>query len=95
MAGKMSEVLFFSNQTEFIDWLDIHHQTASEIWVVFLKKKTNKASLTWSESVDCHCHLVGLMGYEKQLMKIAIKFALLHVSLIAFGVKLMCKRYIN
>ncbi|MDM5426475.1 hypothetical protein [Bacillus mycoides] len=39
MADKMSEALFFINQTEFIDWLDIHHQTASEIWVVFSKKK--------------------------------------------------------
>lgn len=42
MAGKMSEVLFFSNQTAFIDWLDIHHQTASEIWVVFLRKRPIK-----------------------------------------------------
>lgn len=65
MAGKMSEVLFFSNQTEFIDWLDIHHQTASEIWVVFFKKKTNKASLTWSESVDCALAFGWIDGIRK------------------------------
>lgn len=42
MVGKMSAVLFFSDQTEFIDWLDIHHQIASEIWVVFLRKRLIK-----------------------------------------------------
>lgn len=45
MADKMSETLFFINQTEFIDWLDIHHQTASEIWVFFSKKRPIKLVL--------------------------------------------------
>ncbi|MEI5989782.1 hypothetical protein A5881_001275 [Enterococcus termitis] len=61
----MSEVLFFSNQTEFIDWLTIHHQSASEIWVVFFKKKTNKASLTWPESVDCALVFGWIDGIRK------------------------------
>ncbi|WP_242486438.1 MULTISPECIES: YdeI family protein [unclassified Bacillus (in: firmicutes)] len=65
MADKMSEALFFINQTEFIDSLDIHHQTASEIWVVFSKKKTNKASLTWSESVDCALSFGWIDGIRK------------------------------
>ncbi|MBP2099722.1 YdeI/OmpD-associated family protein [Enterococcus rivorum] len=63
----MSEGLFFSNQTEFIDWLDIHHQTASEIWVVFLKKKTNRASLTWSKSVDCALSFGWIDGRRKKV----------------------------
>ncbi|WP_236658784.1 YdeI/OmpD-associated family protein [Carnobacterium maltaromaticum] len=65
MVGKMSAVLFFSDQTEFIDWLDVHHQIASEIWVVFFKKKTNKGSLTWSESVDCALAFGWIDGIRK------------------------------
>lgn len=61
----MSEALFFRNQTAFIDWLAIHHQTVSEIWVVFFKKKTNKASLTWSESVDCALSFGWVDGIRK------------------------------
>ncbi|ALS01781.1 bacteriocin-protection protein [Enterococcus silesiacus] len=61
----MSEALFFRNQTEFIDWLAMHHQTASELWVVFFKKKTNKASLTWSESVDCALSFGWVDGIRK------------------------------
>lgn len=63
----MSEVLFFTNQTEFIDWLAIHHRTVSGIWVVFFKKKTRKASLTWSESVDCALSFGWIDGIRKTI----------------------------
>lgn len=61
----MSEVLYFNNQKEFIDWLEINHQTTSEIWVGFFKKKTNIASLTWSESVDCALAFGWIDGIRK------------------------------
>ena len=59
--------MFFSDQTEFIDWLAIHHQTANEIWVVFFKKKANKTSLTWSESVDCALAFGWIDGIRKSI----------------------------
>ncbi|MET3561347.1 uncharacterized protein YdeI (YjbR/CyaY-like superfamily) [Enterococcus rotai] len=65
MARKMNEDLFFRNQIEFIDWLTINHQTVSEIWVVFFKKKTNKVSLTWPESVDCALSFGWVDGLRK------------------------------
>lgn len=49
----MKDAIHFLNPEEFIEWLDAHHDTAREIWVVFSKLKSNSASLTWSESVDC------------------------------------------
>lgn len=65
MAEKMRGTQFFSNQIEFIDWLDSHHQTASEVWVVFFKKQTNKANFTWSESVDCALAFGWVDGIRK------------------------------
>ncbi|MFC6347406.1 YdeI/OmpD-associated family protein [Vagococcus carniphilus] len=67
MARKMSEVLYFSNQKEFIDWLENHHQTTNEIWVGFFKKKSNKVSLTWSESVDCALSFGWIDGIRKKV----------------------------
>ncbi|QNN74526.1 YdeI/OmpD-associated family protein [Vagococcus carniphilus] len=63
----MSEVLYFSNQKEFIDWLENHHQTTNEIWVGFFKKKSNKVSLTWSESVDCALSFGWIDGIRKKV----------------------------
>ena len=61
----MSEIIFFSNQKEFVEWLEINHQGTSELWVGFFKKKTNKASLTWSESVDCALPFGWIDGIRK------------------------------
>jgi uncharacterized protein YdeI (YjbR/CyaY-like superfamily) len=48
----MLELIFFKNQEEFHDWLDLHDTKNSEIWVGYHKKKIGKESMTWSESVD-------------------------------------------
>ena len=48
----MEEVVFFNNQDEFSDWLEEHHTEANELWVGYFRKRTGRASLTWSESVD-------------------------------------------
>lgn len=61
----MSDVRYFSNQKEFNDWLEIHHQTTNEIWVGFFKKKTKKASITWPESVDCALAFGWIDGIRK------------------------------
>ncbi len=63
----MSKVLYFSNQKEFTDWLEINHQTTSEIWVGFYKKKANKSGFTWSESVDCALSFGWIDGIRKTI----------------------------
>jgi uncharacterized protein YdeI (YjbR/CyaY-like superfamily) len=32
-------------------WLERHHQTESEVWLVYWKKKTGRPTVTWEESV--------------------------------------------
>lgn len=44
--------LFFANTSEFRAWLEINHQTKTEVFVGYYKVNTKKASMTWSESVD-------------------------------------------
>ena len=43
---------FFPAAEEFRKWLEEHHSAARELWVGFYKKSTNRASITWPESVD-------------------------------------------
>lgn len=43
---------FFSTPKEFREWLEVHHKTKDELIVGFYKVKSNKPSITWSESVD-------------------------------------------
>jgi uncharacterized protein YdeI (YjbR/CyaY-like superfamily) len=33
-------------------WLDEHHTTASEVWLVYFKKATGKESIAWAEAVE-------------------------------------------
>ncbi len=44
--------VFFANQTEFRNWLEVNYKTATEIIVGFYKVNSGKPSMTWSESVD-------------------------------------------
>ncbi|MDR2278150.1 MAG: YdeI/OmpD-associated family protein [Vagococcus sp.] len=63
----MSEVLFFNNSEEFTDWLENNHQTTSEIWLGFYKKKPNKKNFAWSESVDCALSFGWIDGLRKKV----------------------------
>lgn len=63
----MKDAIHFLNQEEFIEWLDAHHDTAREIWVVFSKLKSNSTSLTWSESVDCALAFGWIDGIRKSI----------------------------
>ncbi len=46
------ETRFFETPAEFRAWLAEHHDTASEIGVVFHSKASGEASMTWSDAVD-------------------------------------------
>lgn len=55
--------IFFNDQKEFRNWLEINHSQESELWVGYYKVKTGKPSMTWSESVDqaiCYGWIDGL-----------------------------------
>jgi len=46
------ETRFFETPAEFRAWLAEHHASATEVGVVFHKKSSGKASMTWSDAVD-------------------------------------------
>lgn len=41
-----------ANGEEFRAWLHEHHDTANAVWLVYFKKGSGTASITWSEAVD-------------------------------------------
>lgn len=43
---------FFLTQSDFRQWLEENHETASEIVVGYYNVKSGKGGMTWSESVD-------------------------------------------
>lgn len=43
---------FFATPAQFAAWLEVHHDSHSELLVGFHKTKTGKPSLTWPQSVD-------------------------------------------
>jgi len=46
------EAIFFETPGELRAWLQEHHATASELWVGYHKKASDRRSPTWSEVVD-------------------------------------------
>lgn len=44
--------IFFPSPGAFREWLEVHHATATEVWVGYYNKASGKPSLTWSESVN-------------------------------------------
>ena len=43
---------FFSQASEFRNWLQSHHKREKVLWVGYYKKGTGLPSMTWPESVD-------------------------------------------
>jgi uncharacterized protein YdeI (YjbR/CyaY-like superfamily) len=46
------EPIFFESPQAFYEWLEEHHETASEVYVGFHKQHTGKRAMSWSEAVD-------------------------------------------
>ena len=44
--------LYFTNRDAWRAWLDAHHTTTNEVWLVHYKKHTGKPSLTLEEAVE-------------------------------------------
>ncbi len=62
----MEDVVFFTNQEEFSDWLE-EHAEASEVWVGYFRKSTGRPSLTWSTSVDVALCFGWIDGVRKTI----------------------------
>jgi len=60
------DVLFFTNQEEFNDWLE-EHTEVGEVWLGYYKKNTGLKSLTWSESVDVALCFGWIDGIRKSI----------------------------
>jgi uncharacterized protein YdeI (YjbR/CyaY-like superfamily) len=46
------EPIYFSSPAEFRAWLEVHHETETELEVGFYRKASGVPSMTWSEAVD-------------------------------------------
>ncbi len=44
--------IFFATPSEFRNWFEAHHEMYKQVLVGYYKVKSNKPSMTWSESVD-------------------------------------------
>jgi uncharacterized protein YdeI (YjbR/CyaY-like superfamily) len=40
------------DRDEWHDWLEANHETASEIWVMYLKKGSGQPSIAWADAVE-------------------------------------------
>lgn len=46
------ETYYPKSQTEWRNWLDENHQLKQSVWLIFYKKSTKIASISWGEAVD-------------------------------------------
>jgi len=58
---------FFTTSDHFREWLEAHHDTETELLVGFLKIKTGKPCMTWSESVDQALCFGWIDGVRKRI----------------------------
>jgi uncharacterized protein YdeI (YjbR/CyaY-like superfamily) len=52
MSSDLLKIKFFRSSSDFRKWLEIHHDSAPELWVGFYKRDSGKPSITWPQSVD-------------------------------------------
>lgn len=54
MSNQNNEIEIFypTSIASWRKWLEENHQTKQSVWVVFYSKKSEKKTITWSESVD-------------------------------------------
>lgn len=52
MTPTPRDVRFLVTATELRDWFDANHATASELWLGYHRKGTNRSDLDWSAAVD-------------------------------------------
>lgn len=63
----MTDIIFFSNEKEFENWLLSNHTVKNEIWLGYYKKKTGFCELDWSQSVDVALCFGWIDGIRKSI----------------------------
>jgi uncharacterized protein YdeI (YjbR/CyaY-like superfamily) len=67
MARSLPRPTFFGTPAGFRRWLERHHDSQTELWVGFHKKRTGRPSITWPESVDEALCFGWIDGIRKKL----------------------------
>ena len=62
---------FFRTPADFRTWLEKNHSTATEVWVGFYKKDSEKPSIRWPESVDEALCFGWIDGIRKRVDEIS------------------------
>lgn len=52
MEKKETETFCPASRQQWRQWLEENHRSQQAVWLVYYKKKSNVASITWSEAVD-------------------------------------------
>ncbi|MEZ4768791.1 MAG: YdeI/OmpD-associated family protein [Caldilineales bacterium] len=72
-SSSTTEPAFFATPDEFRDWLEEHHEAASELWVGYYKKDSGLPSITWPESVDEALCFGWIDGLRKSIDEVSYK----------------------
>ncbi len=59
--------LFFATPNDLRKWFEANHQKSKEQWIGYYKKHTDKASITWPESVDQALCFGWIDGLRKKI----------------------------
>ena len=46
------DAAFFATTTELRAWLEEHHATATELWLGYYKKASERETITWAQAVE-------------------------------------------
>ena len=46
------DATIFATARAFLDWLEVNHRTARELWIGYYKRGVSKAAMTYAEAVD-------------------------------------------
>jgi uncharacterized protein YdeI (YjbR/CyaY-like superfamily) len=50
--AEMAEQLYVADRDEWREWLKENHESKKEVWLVYYKKRTGKASVPYDDSVE-------------------------------------------
>jgi uncharacterized protein YdeI (YjbR/CyaY-like superfamily) len=70
------KVRYFKSPNDFRAWLEENHATTRELWVGFYKKRSQRPSITWPESVDGALCFGWIDGIRKSIddLRYTIRF---------------------
>jgi len=64
---EIGETLYVTNRDDFRSWLEKHHKSKKEIWLIQYKKATKKPSLNYMEAVEEALCFGWIDGLEKSM----------------------------